>query len=120
MKSLYLIILKKLKLNFYQQNLESRCESTKSKMDKMLVDLNWTSLRVENTTNKIMSLKNLQFMEARVHDETESNINTAANSSNNNNQHQTVANNSVGFSFRFMVFNNIQNRSYNIYLLTLI
>lgn len=43
----------------------------------MTYDLNRTNLRLENTTNKMLSLKNLQFMEARVHDETESSVNTA-------------------------------------------
>lgn len=49
-----------------------------------MVDLNRTSLRVDNTVNKMLSLKNLQFMEARVHDETDSNINTAAKINSNN------------------------------------
>lgn len=61
----------------FAQNLESRCTTTKSEIDRMMMGLNNTSLRLENTTNKMLSLKNLQFMEARVHDETESSVNTA-------------------------------------------
>lgn len=44
----------------------------------MQLDLNTTSIRLENTTNKMLSLKNQQFMEARVHDEVELTINTAS------------------------------------------
>lgn len=46
----------------------------------MTLDLDKTNIRLENTTNKMLSLKNLQFMEARVHDDIESTINTAADS----------------------------------------
>lgn len=44
----------------------------------MQLDLDKTSIRLENTTNKMLSLKNQQFMEARVHDEVELAINTAS------------------------------------------
>lgn len=44
----------------------------------MQLDLDQTSIRLENTTNKMLSLKNQQFMEARVHDEVELATNTAA------------------------------------------
>lgn len=45
----------------------------------MMLELNQTSLRLDNTMNKMLSLKNQQFMEARVHDETESSVNTVHN-----------------------------------------
>lgn len=44
----------------------------------MKLDLDKTSIRLENTTNKMLSLKNQQFMEARVHDEIELAMNTAS------------------------------------------
>lgn len=80
-----------------KQNLEFRCESTKSMIDKMMIDLNRTSLRLENTSNKMLSLKNIQFMEARVHDETENNINTANKTNNNNITMSTASDRLVSF-----------------------
>ena len=37
----------------------------------MLLEIDKTNIRVENATNKILCLKNVQFMEARVKDEVE-------------------------------------------------
>lgn len=44
----------------------------------MQLNLHQTSIRLENTANKMLSLKNQQFMEARVHDEVELAVNTAS------------------------------------------
>lgn len=44
----------------------------------MQLNLDTASIRLENTTNKMLSLKNQQFMEARVHDEVELAMNTAS------------------------------------------
>lgn len=60
------------------QRLERRCTATKANIDHMLLDLDRANLRLENTANKMLSLKNLQFIEARVQDEVDGSSNTAS------------------------------------------
>lgn len=47
----------------------------------MLRDLGRANLRLENTANKMLSLKNMQFIEARVRDDIDESMNTAASAS---------------------------------------
>lgn len=49
----------------------------------MLLDLDKTNIRLENTTNKMLSLKNIQFMETKVQDDIDSTTNTAFDVDNN-------------------------------------
>lgn len=67
-------------------NLERRCTATRTNIDTMLLGLDRANLRLENTTNKMLSLKNLQFIEARVQDDIEAgmiSVNTTAFTSSN-------------------------------------
>lgn len=73
-------------------NLERRCTVTKSNIDTMLMDLDRANLQLENTANKMLSLKNLQFIEARVQEDIEEGSgNTAASASSSHTKNAAVA-----------------------------